>query len=314
MIKPLLFLPFLLFSLIGHSQDYVDLFKFTYSNSPFNKEDSINGTARIQEFYVDLTLPIKINEKTVFITGATIEQLSVNTRPSGFNINSVLSTTLKLGLNLKHSKKWAGTYMILPKIASDFNNAPRNIFQLGGLALYKYHKKPNLKYRIGLYYNSELFGPLFVPLLGVYYLSKNKKLEVNLTLPVWADINYRFTNWFASGINFSAFVRSYYLSPSSTPANKEMYMVKASNEIYGYLQFTAKKSFIFQAKAGWSIGRQFSTYDIDEKIGWGLSAFKFNDNRTQKNRDISDGLIFQARFIYRFNIEPEDNSNELGLK
>jgi len=91
-------------------------------------------------------------------------------------------------------------------------------------------------------------------------------------------------------------------------------MVKASNEIYGYLQFTAKKSFIFQAKAGWSIGRRFSTYDIDEKIGWGLSAFKFNDNRTQKNRDISDGLIFQARFIYRFNIEPKDNSNELGLK
>ena len=119
MLKPLLFLPFLLFSLIGHSQDYVDLFKFTYSNSPFNKEDSVNGTARVQEFYVDLTLPIKINEKTVFITGATIEQLSVNTRPSGFNINSVLSTTLKLGLNLKHSKKWAGTYMILPKIRKD---------------------------------------------------------------------------------------------------------------------------------------------------------------------------------------------------
>jgi len=299
---------------MGQSQDYIDLFKFTYLNSPFNKEDSVDEPARVQEFYVDLTLPIKLGEKTAVITGATIEQLSVNTSPAGFNVSSVFSTTLKLGINRKHGKKWDGTYMFLPKIASDFNHAPKNQIQLGGLALYKYHKKPNLKYRVGLYYNTELFGPFFVPLLGVYYLSKNKKFELNLTLPVWADINYRFTEWFSAGLNFSAFVRSYNISPSSTSSGKEMYMVKASNEIYGYLQFTAKKSLIFQAKAGWSIGRRFSAYDIDEKIGWGFSAFRFNDDRTQENRDISDGFIIQGRFIYRFNLEPKNKSDELGLK
>ncbi|MBD79401.1 MAG: hypothetical protein CL840_10800 [Crocinitomicaceae bacterium] len=305
---------FLVFNSALLAQDYVDLFKFTYLNSPFNKEDSVEGPARVQEFYVDLTVPIKLSDRTAIITGAIIEQLSVNTSPSGFNVTSVFSTTLKLGVNLSHGKRWQGTYIILPKVAGDFNHSPTTQIQLGGLALYKFNKKDNLKYRIGLYYNTELFGPFFVPLLGVYYLSPNKKFEMNFTLPVWADMNYRFTEHIAAGLNFSAFLRSYNISPASTVSGKEMYMVKASNEIYGYLQYTAKKSFIFQAKAGWSIGRRFSAYDIDEKVGWGFSAFRFDDDRTQQNRDISDGFIFQARFIYRFNLEPSDKSDELGLK
>lgn len=294
-------------------QDYVDLFKFTYLNSPFNKYDTVNDLARVQEFYVDATLPIKINERTVVITGFTAEQLGIKTNPTGFNINAVYSTTLKLGLNQKHGKKWDGTYMLLPKISSDFNDVKGNQFQMGGLLLYKMKKNANLKYHLGMYYNSEAFGPFFVPLLGFYYISPKKKFEANFTLPVWADMNYRFKPWLAAGMNFSAFVRSYYLSPQSNVANKEMYLVKASNEVYGYLQFTAKKSFVFQAKAGYSIGRRFSSYDWGDKVDWGFSAFRFGDDRAEVENPIKDGFIFQARFIYRFNLEPKPENEAVEL-
>ena len=305
---------FLISFKLGLSQDYVDLLKLTYLNSPFNKYDTVNELARVQEFYLDATLPIKLNERTAIITGFTAEQLSVKTNPTGFNINTVFSTTLKLGVNQKHGKKWDGTYMFLPKISSDFNNVQGNQLQLGGLALFKYSKKQNLKYRVGMYYNTEAFGPFFVPLLGFYYKSKNKKFEANVTLPVWVDLNYKFTPWFATGVNFSAFVRSYYLGPSSNTANKEMYLVKASNEIYGYLQFTLKESFIFQTKGGYSIGRRFSAYDWGDEVQWGFSAFRFGDKRNETDSKIQDGFIFQARFIYRFNIKPEEGSEEVGLK
>jgi hypothetical protein len=303
----------LLVATCGYGQNYVDLFKFTYLNSPINRYDTLNEPARVQEFYADATLPIKLSDRLVVLTGFTAEQLSVKTIPVGFNVNSVFATTLKVGVNYEHSKKWDGTYMFLPKISSDFDNVQSNQMQLGGLILYKYHKKENFKYRLGLYYNTEAFGPFFVPLLGFYYLSKNKKFEANFTLPVWADMNYRFKPWFATGVNFSAFVRSYYLSPSSNTANKEMYLVKASNELYGYLQFTAKKSFIFQFKGGYSIGRRFSSYDWGEQVKWGFSAFRFGDQRKETESNIKDGLIFQARFIYRFNldkdVEPKNGVN-----
>ena len=238
------------------SQDYIDLFKFTYLNSPFNKADSVPGPSRVQEFYLDVTLPIKLSERSAIITGLTIEQLSVSSNPAGFNVSAVYSTTLKLGLNKKIGQKWDGTYMFLPKIAADFNRIEDNALQLGGLALFKYHKSESLKYRLGVYYNTELFGPFFVPLLGFYYQSKNKKLEFNVTLPVWADVNYSFNKKWAVGVNFSAFVRSYYLSDIATNGTGQ-YLVKASNELYGYLQYTVKESCFFEGKVGYSVGRRF---------------------------------------------------------
>ncbi|MGB0404467.1 MAG: DUF6268 family outer membrane beta-barrel protein [Salibacteraceae bacterium] len=313
MLKYFISISFLFSMLSCFSQDYVDLFKFTYLNSPFNKADSVPGPSRVQEFYLDVTLPIKLSERTAVITGLTIEQMSVSSNPAGFNVKAVYSTGLKLGINKKFGKKWDGTFMFLPKIAADFNRVEDNALQLGGLALFKYHKSDNLKYRVGLYYNTELFGPFFVPLLGFYYQSKNKKLEINATLPVWIDANYKFNNKLAAGVNFSAFVRSYYLSDIATNGTGQ-YLVKASNELYGYLQYTVNESFLFQAKVGYSIGRRFSAYDEKDRVTWGFSAFRFGDNRTETSSGIEDGVIFQGRFIYRFNLKKEEKSEQLGLK
>jgi hypothetical protein len=58
---------------------------------------------------------------------------------------------------------------------------------------------------------------------------------------------------------------------------------------------------------GYSIGRNYRIYDIQDRATWGLSAFKFGDNREQLNSDFSDGLIFRTRFIYRFHLNKEEN-------
>ena len=287
------------------AQDYVDLAKFTYLNSPLNTSDTLGDQVRVQEFALDLTLPIPIKNGHALITGLYLEQLSVKSSPQNFNVEQVLATQVKLGINYKHGERLSATYLALPKISSDFVELGSNDFQLGGLALFKLQKKPNLNYKWGLYYNSELFGPMFVPLLGVYYKSKNDKFELNFTLPVWADMNYQFNKWFATGITFSAFVRSYYLSPQSTQGRDE-YLVKASNELYGYAQFNLSKSVIIQTKVGYSIGRRFSAYDIKDKVTWGFSAFRFGDNRQELNPRFSDGLLLQGRLIYRFHLDKKD--------
>lgn len=305
-----------LFSVIGFgsfAQDYVDLARFQYLNSPLNTSDSLGDQVRVQEFSLDLTLPIPLKNGHALLTGLYTEQLSVKSSPQNFNVEQVLGTQLKLGANIKHSEKLSATYMVLPKVSSDFVELGPNDFQIGGIALYKLQKKPNLNYKWGMYYNSELFGPFFVPLLGFYYQSKSKKFEMNFTLPVWADMNWRLSEWFTSGLTFSAFVRSYYLSPQSTLGRDE-YLVKASNELYGYGQFYLGKSVLLQTKVGWSIGRRFSTYDVQDRVTWGFSAFRFGDNRSELSPRFSDGLLLQARLIYRFHINKEEENEADPLK
>ncbi|MDG1476532.1 MAG: DUF6268 family outer membrane beta-barrel protein, partial [Vicingaceae bacterium] len=277
MIKSILFSCALsLASCISFAQDYVDLARFHYSTTPANNFDSIPGNTTVEDFGLDVTLPIVINDKNTFLTGFNIDQLTTKLHPN-FNPITVSTVNLKIGYNKKHSEKWSGTYMFLPKISSDFKKLSSKDYQFGGLALMKYNKKENLKYTFGAYYNGELFGPFIVPLLGLYYKSENEKFEANLTLPIWADFNYKLNNFMKVGANFSAFVRSYHLGESNA------YVVKKSNDVFGYLQFNLTKSILLQTKTGYTIGRSFKVYQNGDETDLGLSAFRFGDERTVLN-------------------------------
>lgn len=285
-----------LFSCFSFGQDYVDLARFHYADTPQNDFDSIGGNTNVQDFGLDVTLPIKLNEGNVILTGFNIDQITTKLHPTT-NPTTVSTVNLKVGFNKKHSDKWSGTYMFLPKISSDFKNLSSKDYQFGALALMKYNKKENLKYNIGLYYNGELFGPFLVPLLGLYYRSENEKFEANLTLPIWADVNYKLSNFIKIGANFSAFVRSYHLGENNA------YVVKKSNDVFGYLQFNLTKSILLQTKTGYSIGRSYKVYNDGDETNLAVSAFRFGDDRTVLNPTFKDGLIFKVRLIYRFHIE-----------
>jgi len=302
LMKLFTFFILLFFSFTGYSQQYIDLAKFHYANTPINQFDSATHGTRIQEYGLDLTVPIVLDSSKTIITGLYAESVSTQTAPTNSNLTSVYSTMLKIGMNFKYGDKWEGTYIFLPKISSDFKNIGASDFQYGAYALFKYKKHSNLNYKFGLYYNSELFGPFLVPILGFYYLNKSEKLEMNFNLPIAADINYKMKDWVRVGLNFSAFVRTYHLNEPYNN-NPDNYLTKTTNEIFGYLQFHFTKSLILQTKVGYSIGRNYRIYDIKDRITWGMSAFKFGDDRDQLNTDFSDGMILRAKLIYRYHIE-----------
>lgn len=312
----LFFLLFIGVSLSGIGQDYVDLFRIQYSNTGVNgvKNDTSgikNAGSSIQEFGVDLTLPIKINEKFVIISGYSFDDLELYPFPE--QLTGPSSTyrmhSAKLGLAWQHNDTWSGQYLLIPKTTGSLTGIDNKNSQLAALVLIKQKKKENLFYKYGLYYNSEIFGPFFVPLLGIWYRSPNKKFEMNWTLPVWADMNYTWKPWFTTGFNFQSFVRTFdapnYISDYNGGKPTNQYMVKASNEIYLYTQFNIKRSFLIQAKIGQSIGRKFKHYNYGDNVDWGFSAFRFGDSRTQLNPNLKDGIVFQVRFIYRFWLDEE---------
>lgn len=284
------------------AQNYVDIAKLHFADTPVNQFDSATSGSRVQEFGLDFLYPLKLKNGNAILTGFYAENISTQTSPENSNLTSVGTVLLKAGMNIKYSDKISVTYMLLPKISSDFKDIGIKDLQLGAVAILKYKKSANFTYQAGLYYNGELFGPFFVPILGFYYLSPSKKFEANVKIPVSVDMNYTFMSNVRAGLNFNAFVRSFHLN-EPYKGNPESYLTKTTNEIYGYLQFDLPKGLIFQAKVGYSIGRNYRVYDIEDRVTWGFSAFKFGDDRTQLNTDFEDGMIFKGKLIYRFNLD-----------
>jgi len=278
-----------------NAQSYVDLARFHYSTTPLNDFDSTGGNTNIEEFGADITLPIKLNDDNAILTGLYLEQIKTKL-DSGANYTTVSTANLKIGFNRNHSEKWNGTYMLLPKFSSDFKTTSSKDFQIGGLILMKCKKSDHFKYHLGIYGNNDLHGPLITALFGFYYKSPNDKFEMNFTLPIWADINYKLANWLNIGTSFTAITRTYNLG------NSNAYMMKKTNELFGYLQFTIKKSILLQTKAGYSLGRSYEAYKSDDNVDLDIYGITSGDNRTILNSTFKDGLVFKIRLIYRYNL------------
>lgn len=279
-------------------QKYVDIAKFYYGNSALNKFEKSDSSTRIKELGLEITMPIVINPSDAILTGLVYER--IQTRLFEKDPETTVSVLgLRAGLSKKHSDKWSGTYVLIPKLASDFDHIGSKDFQLGVIALLKYTKRANKSYKLGIYYNSELFGPFIVPLFGVYYLSPDGKFETNLTLPFLADMNYKLHQRLSVGLNFNGQVRSYHLTEVSS-TNQPGYLVKATNELFSYLKFNLTENLSIQTRLGYSVGRSFRVYDENDKISFGSILIKVGDDRQQLNTDFSDGFIYQVNVLYRF--------------
>lgn len=303
-----LFLLLLFFPFIGSAQDYVDLFKIGYGQSFNNDFEGTSENTEIISFEVDLTFPVVLNEKNALITGASFSRNHLELFPPDLlalvqegselsQYHNLYSTTLKLGLATTFNEKWSTTVVLLPKIASDYQNITGDDFYMGGFAVLKLQKKENLLYRFGFYGSTEAFGFFFTPIVGWYYLSPSKKFEMDMSLPISADMNYT-EGAFTYGIDYFGIGRSFNL----TKENTNEYVDVSSLEFAGYLQFNAfEKNVLLRAKIGYA-SSDYEVYTKGDKIDLGVSAFSFGDDRTQLNPTISGGLFLKFEAIYRFTI------------
>lgn len=285
-------------SFSSFAQNYIDLAKFHYQNTAQNKFDSSENKTNIEEYSLNVTLPIKLNDKTAILTGFGWDRYSTALTAFG-NQTSISSYLLKAGININHNDKWNGTYLLLPKLASDFKANNDENFQLGALALFKYQKNANMRYKFGLYYNGDKFGTFFVPLFGFYY--KKNKFEADLTIPAAADANYRMKENLFVGMDFRAIVRSFNLTQPQRILGNE-YVEQKSNEVTTYLGYEFK-GILLKSQIGYTIGRSYGIYQSEDQIDWGLSLFRFGDNRTQLNSNFADGLIFRVQMVYRLYLD-----------
>ena len=287
----------LLFPSLVVAQDYVNLFKIGFGKTFDNSFENTSENTELTTFDANLTYPLVLNDKNTFITGAAFNYSNLQLFPNAA-YTSLYSSTLKIGLASTFNEKWSSTIVLLPKIASDYKNISGTDFYFGGYAVLKLKKKENLIYRFGFYASSEAFGIFSTPIIGWYYLSPNKRFEMDISLPIAADINYKL-GFGTVGVDYYGIGRSYNLNQETLP---QQYVDQSSLDFLGYFQFnTLKNTVLLRVKAGYSTSN-YEVYEVGDKIDFGLSAFSFGDNRTQLNPDISGGLLFKLEAVYRFNI------------
>lgn len=293
----------------------MDLLKVGYGQTFNNNFDNASASTEVKFFEADLTFPVVINDKNALITGVVFSKNRLQLYPdddrdiiySGVDQNNyanLFSTTLKLGLASTYNEKWSSTIVLLPKIASDYNKIKSDDFYMGGLALLKLQKKENLIYRFGFYGTTEAFGFFTTPIIGWYYLSENNKFEMDMSLPIAADINYDL-GALTLGIDYFGIGRSFRLYGDEESSSS--YVDLSSLEFASYAQISAlQKSVLLRAKLGYATSN-YEVYADGDKIDLGVSAFSFGDNRQQLNPRISGGVYFKIEAIYRFQISEKTN-------
>ncbi|MCH9659673.1 MAG: hypothetical protein K0U54_02055 [Bacteroidetes bacterium] len=293
--KQALFL-LLFISTISFSQNYVDLISIGYGHTLNNDFEGASSSTNIGAFEVDLTFPLVINNQQAIISGALFSRNSLQLFPEAPK-TSLYSTTLKIGLASTWNDKWSTTLVVLPKIASDYADIDGDDFYLGGIALLKYQKKENLIYKFGFYASNEAFGIFSTPIFGWYYMSPSQQFEMDMSLPVAADINYTH-NRITYGFDYNGIGRSFNIDENDA----NIYTDLSSLEFASYAQFNfLEKSMLLKAKFGYA-STDYEVYQQGEKIDFGLSAFSFGDDRTQLNPTISGGFFFKLEAIYRFQL------------
>ena len=291
---------FALFTTVANAQDYVDIFKLSINNATFGNLDN-NYETSVNNLNMEVYYPIKLSDKAVLLTGFTVENTRLNLGQS-FDRSSLTMTRLNLGMKYQHSEKWSGTYLFLPKIASDFENIGSNDFQFGGLAVLDYQYNETSKIKFGLYASSENHGSTITPLIGIWHRSKNNKFYINATLPIRMDANYALSKKFSVGTDLLTSIKSYNLSE----ANSDIYTQEESIRFAMYAALgLMENSIILRGKVGFDT-TDYGVYNSNEKVGAQVLTFPLStDKRNRLNSEFDSSLYIGFDAIYRFDLTKE---------
>jgi hypothetical protein len=291
---------FLMSANLIYSQDYVDIVKLSTNNATLGNLDN-NYETSVNNLNMEVYYPKKLSDKAVLLTGFTVENTRLNLSPSS-DRSSLTMTRLNLGMKYQHSEKWSGTYVFLPKIASDFDNIGSNDFQFGGIAVLDYQYSESYKIKFGMYASSENHGSTITPLIGLWHRSKDNKFYINATLPIRMDANYALSKNFSVGSDLATSIKSYNLSE----LNSDNYVQEESIRFALYAALgLMDNSIILRGKVGFDT-TDYGVFNSNQKVGAQVLTFPLStDKRNRLNSEFDSSLYIGFDAIYRFDLTKE---------
>jgi hypothetical protein len=282
----------ILFPFRGTAQPYIDILNIKYRSFPATSQSEIAGNAvKGSLAEATITLPLVLKNKNVILIGGDYSQLNFNTSPSHGTVYSLYSSSLLAGFDQQlKNPAWRRTVLFLPKFNGDYKSLSRS-FQPGGVIMYTFKKKDNLKYHFGLYYNREFFGDYMLPLVGIDW-KINSRMNLFGDLPNNLSFEIKLIPAITVGTGFTTNIASYRVHTQNELSYfREGDKSLGHDQLKLYLNYHATKNIVAFVEAGETINRMYTGYDSNDKV------------IPSGNIPAKDGMFLTGGVAYRFDVE-----------
>jgi hypothetical protein len=266
---------------------------------PSAYQQPLNGKATESNLLVNLKLPIKFNEKTIWYNDFAYSGFNVtndiDVRPTEYlTAMRMHGIILQTGIVQKINDRNGFQLLAVPRYMSDFKGGDSKSWQLGAIALFEHRNHDRLLTRYGVLYNQELFGPLLVPL---FYLDwqLNDRWSITGLVPINLKVSYKVNESLTAGFSHFGFITTYRLGQEEF---KTDYIERNSIDEALFARWNTHGNFFIETRIGYSLSRVYEQYNADEKMDFRLSIVRIGDDRESKNVNFDNGLIASVRLVY----------------
>jgi hypothetical protein len=261
------------------AQPFIDLVSVRYYSMPASYEYEVRETEGNNKWFtVNTDLPLKLKDDYLLFSPAY--EMYVLPEPNNEN----LSTT---SLPISYIKQWKNpswktAFTLIPRVSfSEF--AESNIYQQGAAIVAIYKKRENLKYKFGVYYNSEYFGFFMLPLLGIDW-NINERWNLFGILPSSMNLEYKMSRGMGAGLSFRSITNSF-------RAFEYDYFKIQDNHLRFLLDFYFTRHLVMTAEVGHSILRKYSR------------GFRNSSDKNETDLKIEDGVVYKIAFAWRIRLD-----------
>jgi len=265
-------------------------------DAPFQNEKATETGAMI-----NLKIPIKLSEKSIWFSNLTYTNYSVNKNFAVASEDAVMKPIglnafiLQTGLVQRIDDRRAFQLLFVPRFMTDFLAPTAKSWQLGGIALYEQKFNEKLTMRFGAMYNQEMSGPLIVPLVDLNW-TINTRWSITGLAPIYLKVNYKVNDRFVCGFSHFGLLTSYYLTD---PDYLGDYMERTSIDLGLFGRWKMYGNWHLEGRLGYAVDRNYEQYASDQKIDMRISIIKIGDHRgPPKNVAFGDGAIASLRLVY----------------
>jgi Domain of unknown function (DUF6268) len=270
-----------------HAQPYLDIASFSYLNSPGTGLWRRNNTANNFQYYnTGLNLPLILKkDSSIILFSPYAERWDIRINNIDDLPSHLWSLVLPVSIVKPLSKKWTVTLSAIPRWNGDKTAIFKNSFQMGGAILASYKKQDQLTWKFGIYYNAELSGAFFMPLLGIDWRINNRNNLFGV-LPGNLVFEHMITNRIYWGASFKAITNTYTAGFVYAGTNAK-YLRIDDNQLSLFADFYLLKNIVLNLEAGHAVLR---------KLRLGVK----NDNvKYYYKENMNDDLLLKASLNYR---------------
>jgi len=260
-----------------NAQPFIDLASVYYQYSAADKPVH-NNTVYTDLASVSLTLPLKVDSDYVVIN-PVYENFRM-TFPLSFVDREFHAAYLPLTWLHSWNARWKTAFVFIPRMSAEIDDRiKKNDFQYGGAILNSYKKNETLKFKFGLYYNSEFFNHFFMPLLGIDW-NINSRWNLFGVLPGSMNLEYKINKLVHAGILFRSITNSYrYYDYNFIRVN--------DNHLKLFMDFYLTKTQVISIEAGHTILRKYK------------SGFRNEGKADYYEMNVTDGYLFKVGYAFR---------------